>query len=150
MKWLLFGLVFVLATNLGHTQDAYIKLLRSDVKTRKLAIIANVMQFASEESKVFWPIYREYDAELSKIGDARMQLIKDYVRNYETMTDEKAKELIQTALKLDERTTTLKKKYLRRFDRVLPSKKVAKFLQLENQIDLLIDLQIASQLPLIK
>jgi hypothetical protein len=66
------------------------------------------------------------------------------------MTDEKAKELVQKALKLEGRRTKLKRKYFRKFDRVLSSKTVAKFFQLENQINLLIDLQIASELPLIK
>lgn len=150
MKRLLFALVFVLATNIGYAQDAYIKLLRSDVKTRKAAIIANVMQFTREESKTFWPIYREYDVELSKIGDARIALIEDYAQHYETITDDKARELVQRALKLEEKRNKLKKKYFKRFDRVLPSKTVAKFFQLENQINLLIDLQIASELPLIK
>jgi hypothetical protein len=87
-------IVFALAGAVGHAEDAYIKLLRSDVKARKLAIIANVMQFTSEESKAFWPVYREYDAELSNIGDSRIQLIKDYVQTYKTMADGKAKELI--------------------------------------------------------
>jgi hypothetical protein len=108
------------------------------------------MQFTNEEANAFWPVYREYEFEFAKIGDARIALIKDYARNYETMTDEKAKELIQKALKLEGRRTKLKRKYFRKFDRVLPSKTVAKFFQLENQINLLIDLQIASELPLIK
>jgi len=66
------------------------------------------------------------------------------------MTDEKAKELVDRALRLEGKRTKLKKKYFKKFDKVLPSKTVAKFFQLENQINLLIDLQIASELPLIK
>lgn len=150
MKKLVLISVFVLAANIGYPQDAYIELLRSDVKAKKVAIVTEVMHFTDEEAKVFWPVYREYELELAKIGDARIELIKDYARNYETMTDEKAKELIQRALKLEERRTKLKKNYFKKFDKVLPSRAVAKFFQLENQINLLIDLQIASELPLIK
>jgi len=150
MRKIMLTVVFVLVTAVGYAQEAYIELLRSDIKTKKVAIITEVMQFIDEEARAFWPVYREYDLELSKIGDARIELIKDYARNYETMTDEKAKELIQRALKLQERRTKLKKKYFKKFDKVLPSKPVAKFFQLENQINLLIDLQIASELPLIK
>lgn len=150
MKKLLLIIVFVLVTSVGYAQEAYIELLRSDVKTKKVAIVTEVMQFTNEEANAFWPVYREYEFEFAKIGDARIALIKDYARNYETMTDEKAKELIQEALKLEGRRTKLKRKYFRKFDRVLPSKTVAKFFQLENQINLLIDLQIASELPLIK
>jgi len=150
MKKLLLIIVFVLVSTVGYAQEAYIELLRSDVKTQKVAIITEVMQFTNEEGNAFWPVYREYEVELAKIGDTRIALIKDYAQNYETMTDEKAKELIQRALKLEERRTKLKKKYFRKFDKVLSSKTVAKFFQLENQINLLIDVQIASELPLIK
>ena len=150
MKKLLLIIVFVLVTSIGYAQEAYIELLRSDVKTKKVAIITEVMHFTNEEAKAFWSVYREYEFELSKIGDGRLELIKDYAQNYETMTDEKAKELIEKALKLEGKRTKLKRRYFRRFDRVLPSKTVAKFFQLENQINLLIDLQIASELPLIK
>jgi hypothetical protein len=150
MKKLLFVIIFVLANTVGHAQDAYIELLRSDIKTKKVAIITEVMQFTNEQAKAFWPVYREYDLELSKMGDARIALIRDYAQNYETMTDEKAKELIQRALKLEERRTKLKKRYFKKFDKALSSTTVAKFFQLENQINLLIDLQIASELPLIE
>ena len=150
MKKLLFVIVFVLATTVGYAQDAYIELLRSDVKTKKVAIITEVMHFTNEEANAFWPMYREYEFELTKIGDGRLELIKDYAQNYETMTDEKAKELVDRALRLEGKRTKLKKKYFKKFDKVLPSKTVAKFFQLENQINLLIDLQIASELPLIK
>jgi hypothetical protein len=150
MKKLLLIIVFVLASSGGYAQEAYIELLRSDVKTKKVAIITEVMQFTDEEAKAFWSVYREYDFELTKIGDGRLQLIKDYAQNYETMTDEKAKELVDRALRLEGKRTKLKKKYFKKFDKVLPSKTVAKFFQLENQINLLIDLQIASELPLIK
>lgn len=150
MKKLLLIMVFVLVSAVGYAQEAYIELLRSDVKTQKVAIITEAMQFTNEEGNAFWPIYREYEVDFAKIGDARIVLIKDYAQNYETMTDEKAKELVQRGLKLEERRTKLKKKYFRKFDKVLSSKTVAKFFQLENQINLLIDLQIASELPLIK
>ena len=150
MKKLLLIIVFILASGLGYAQEAYIELLRSDVKTQKVAIITEVMQFTNEEAEVFWPVYREYDFEQTKLGDARIELIKDYAENYETMTDQKAKEMVDGALTLQGKRIKLKKKYFKKFDKVLPSKTVAKFFQLENQINLLIDLQIASELPFIK
>ena len=96
------------------------------------------------------PVYREYVFELTKLGDARIALIKDYAQHYKSMTDEKAKELMKEVFKLEGKRTKLKKRYFKKLDRVLASKTVAKFFQLENQINLLIDLQIASELPLIK
>ena len=150
MKKLVFVLVFVLVNTVGYAEQAYIELLRSDVKTKKVAIITKIMQFTDEEANAFWTVYREYEFDLAKIGDEKLELIKDYAQNYETMTDEKAKDLIKEVFKMEANRTKLKKKYFRKFDRVLPAKTVAKFFQLENQILLLIDLQIASNLPLIK
>jgi len=130
--------------------DAYIEMLRSDVKTEKIAIITEVMDFTEEESSAFWPMYREYELDFSKLGDQRIALIKDYAAHYNEMTDEKAKELISTSIKLQEKRLSLQKKYFKSFQKVLPTIKAAKLIQLENQINLLIDLQIAAELPLIK
>ncbi|NIO05463.1 MAG: hypothetical protein GTN74_12870 [Proteobacteria bacterium] len=150
MKRLLLVIVFVLATTVAYAQDAYIELLRSDVKTKKVAIITQAMRFTEEEASAFWPLYREYELDLTKIGDERIALIKDYAQNYQAMTDEKAKKLAEKSFKLEGKRTKLKKKYFKKFDKVLPSRTVAKFFQLENQINLLVDLQMASKLPLIK
>ncbi|NIS81997.1 MAG: hypothetical protein GTO14_17720 [Anaerolineales bacterium] len=150
MKKLLMVGAFVLVATVVYAQDAYIELLRSDLRTEKVGIITQVMQFTAEEADAFWPVYREYELELTKLGDVRIGLIKDYVQHYETMTDAKARELVKKVLDLERKRTSLKKKYFNRFDRVLPSKTVAKFFQLENQILLLMDLQIASELPFIK
>jgi hypothetical protein len=153
MKKLLFitvALLFVNTFVYGEDIDAYIELLRSDVRTGKVAIITEAMDFTREESSVFWPIQRSYEAELSKILDERLSLIKDYARNYFSVTDEKAEELVKKSLKLEGKRTKLKKKYFKKLKKVIPATKAARFLQLENQIQRMIDLQISSQLPLIK
>ena len=66
---------------------AYAELLRSDVRAEKVAILTEVMEFTEAEDKAFWPIYREYDAEMSKLGDERVALIAEYARSYSTLTD---------------------------------------------------------------
>ncbi len=153
MKKLLFIIVALLLFNTvtyGGNVNAYIELLRSDVKTQKVAIIAEVMQFTKSESSAFWPIHREYEHELSGIIDDRIELIKDYAQNYDSLTDEKAKKLAKTVFALEKRRTKLKKKYFRKFERALSATIAAKFIQVENQINLLIDLQMYSELPFIK
>ncbi len=77
-------------------------------------------------------------------------MIKDYVQNYDNLTDGKARELARKVFSLEKRRTKLKKKYFKRFEKALSATIAAKFIQVENQINLLIDLQIASELPLIK
>ncbi|MCZ6754272.1 MAG: hypothetical protein O7E49_03065 [Gemmatimonadetes bacterium] len=131
-------------------QDAYVELLRSDVKTQRVAIITEVMQFSDSASAVFWPIYRDYEFEATKIGDDMLALIKDYAANYDSLSDEMAKDLAKRSLKIGDDRLKLRKKYFKRVEKALGSVTAAKFLQIENQIALLIDLQIAQSLPLIQ
>ena len=151
-KLLLIIIVLLLANSVsyGNGVDAYIQLLRSDARTQKAAVITEAMQFTDEESSAFWPVYREYELELSKIIDDRIELIKDYSQNYDILTEEKAKEIAKKVFAIEKRRTKLKKKYFKRFSKALSAIIAAKFIQVENQINLLIDLQIASELPLIK
>lgn len=148
LLWLI--ALLVVPTTLAAQQDAYIELLRSDVKTQRVGIITEVMQFDDSSSAIFWPIYREYEFEATKIGDDMLVLIKDYAANYDNLTDEMAKDLAARALKIDEADLKLRKKYFKKVEKELGSVTAAKFLQIENQINLLIDLQIAQSLPLIQ
>jgi hypothetical protein len=153
MKKLLFIIIVLLLANTvsyGKGVDAYIELLKSDMRTQKVAVITEAMQFTDKESSAFWPVYKKYEFELSEILDDRIELIKNYVQNYDNLTDEKARQLAKKVFALEKRRTKLKKKYFKRFEKALSSTIAAKFIQVENQINMLIDLQIASELPLIK
>jgi len=141
--------MIILLCSVSFAQEKYIELLRQDIKKEKVGIITEVMDFTEEQAGIFWPIYREYDLELTKIGDERLAMIKDYAEHYQTLTDEKAKELVEKAFQLQQKRIKLRRAYFKKMDKVLPSKVVAKFFQLEQQIILLLDLQIASELPLI-
>ena len=129
---------------------AYVELLRSDLRTQKVAIITEMMQFSEDEDAKFWPVYREYELELSKINDDRIALIVDYAGAYDKMTDAIADKLAARSLELESRRHALKEKYFTRLKSVLPTVTVVRFLQVENQILLLLDLQIAASLPVIK
>jgi hypothetical protein len=153
MKKLLLVIIVLLSVNTvsyGGGLDVYIELLKSDMRTEKVAVITEALQLTSEESSAFWPIHREYELELSKIIDDRIELIKDYAQHYDNLTNEKAKELAKTVFELEKRRTKLKKKYFKKVEKALSAVIAAKFIQVEKQINLLIDVQIASELPLIK
>ena len=129
---------------------AYVELMRADVMAQKVAFITELMEFTDVEDKAFWPIYREYDVELSKINDERVSGIEEYARNYEKVTDALADKLATKALELESRRTALKQKYYARFKSALSPKTAARFLQVENQLLMIIDLQIAAALPIVK
>jgi len=130
--------------------DSYLEMLRTDIRAEKVAVITEVMEFTDAESELFWPVYREYELELAKIFDQRLANIKNYAEHFEAIDDAKADELIKTAFKIDEKRTKLQKSYYSKFKKAVGAKRAAKFMQLEHQIDLLIDLQIAANLPLVE
>ena len=130
--------------------SAYAELLRSDVRAEKVAIITEVMGFTEAEDAAFWPIYREYDAEMAKLGDERVALIAEYAKNYEQMTDAVADGLATKALDLQRRRQAVEAKYYERVKAALKPKQALRYLQVEHQLLLLIDLQIAAALPIAK
>lgn len=140
-----------MSATLDDTRDinlrAYVELLRSDLRAQKVAIITEIMQFTEAEDEKFWPIYRDYETELGKINDDRMAMIKDYAEHYDALTDEVADRLATKALDLEARRHALTAKTYERCKAVMAPKTAARFLQVEHQIMLLLDLQIAAALP---
>ncbi len=151
MRMLALSLAFFCVTQAAYGQSAaYLELLRSDVRTNKVQLITESMQFTDEESTIFWPVYREYEFELTKLTDTRIAMIRDFAANYESLSDEKAKELAEGVFDLEQQRTQLQKKYFDKLDDILPTTTVARFFQVERHMNLLIDTQIAAQVPLIK
>jgi hypothetical protein len=130
--------------------DNYVEMLRADVKTQRQAIADAALDLADDKATVFWPVYRKYLLELDAWGDKRYALIKDYAASYETMTDEKAKSLADQALGNQESRVKLLKKYFKEFSKIIGAADAARLVQVESALNSLIDLQIASELPLIK
>ena len=129
--------------------EAYITLMRNDVRQQKAEIMGAVMVLSTNDAAKFWPIYSEYDAQLTKLNNQRVENIKDYARNYDQMTDAKADELIQKALAYQKERGDLLAKTYERVKQALGGVTAARFAQVENQLLLIIDLQITSSLPIV-
>jgi len=128
--------------------NSYIESLRADLRADKMDIITEAMRFNDQESKAFWPVYRKYEADVTKVNDQRLALIKLYSDKFITMTNADAKAVIDQSIEFESRRTDVKRKYAQEFQKAgLSSLTVAKFLQLEHRLDLLVDLKIASELP---
>lgn len=132
----------------GIDQD--VKLLRQDIRAKKKQLIAANLQLTPDQATRFWPVYDQYTAELSKINDQKYALIKDYADAWGTMTEEQASSLTTRGLAIDEQVAQLRIKYAPIFTKVVPSKTVATFFQLDRRVQMMIDLQLASQLPLVQ
>ena len=131
-----------------NTQE-YIALLRENVSAEKAKLVGSVMQFDAEDAAKFWPIYRDYEAELNKLNDLRVANIKEYARTYTEMTEAKADELIKDAMIFQKQRDELLGKYYERVKQELGAITAARFLMVEHQLLLIIDLKIVSSLPVV-
>jgi hypothetical protein len=138
----------VSAPEVAQNINQYIDLMRKDVRSQKSAIMDTVMQLDPDQAAKFWPIYRDYDAELKKLNDLRVANIKEYAKSYNTLTDAKADELIQNAISYQKQRMELLDKYYDRVKESLGAVTAARFVQVEQQLLLIIDLQIDSSLPI--
>jgi hypothetical protein len=119
------------------------------VRQQKDEMMGAVMQLSASDAAKFWPIYSEYDAELAKVNDLSVANIQEYSRTYSEMTDEKADELIQNAWAYEKQRSELLAKYYDRVKRALGATTAARFVQVERQLLLIIDLQVTSSLPIV-
>ena len=142
--------VFIVSPMAQEKPADNMQLVREKIKTDKKLFIAQNMNLTESEAKVFWPVYEDYQKELGKLVDKTVKLIDNYATNYQTMTEEAAKELINGYLTIEGERVTLMKSFLPKFRKVLPEKKVARYYQLENKIDAVVNYGLARQIPLVK
>ena len=134
----------------AQTADDYIEITRSLLKTEKKAAIAETMELSSAESEVFWPLYNEFNEKLYTIQSKRVKIIKDFAENFETLSDEKADELMTSYMGIKQEIMNLNKQYYKKFKKILPAGKAAKYFQAENKIAAIVDFQLASEIPFIE
>lgn len=143
------GVSYAQAGSSDAAYDQYVKLLRSDLRGDKKQFIALNMNLTPAEATKFWPLYDQYAGDAAKLYDARIKLIKEYAANYEKLTDATAADLNKRSIDNEEAFTKLRQNYVPLIGKVLPGKKAALFFQIEKRIALLIDLQIASEIPFV-
>lgn len=155
-----FGCMF-LAVPVAHAQaeankdsqtvsEQDVQLLRQDLRSQKKQLIAANLTLTDPEATKFWPVYDQYAAEMTKIGDQKYALIKEYSQNFGSLTDAQAQSLLNRSLALDEAIAQLRIKYAPIVSKVLPGTKAATFFQIDRRLSGLIDLQISSQIPLVQ
>jgi hypothetical protein len=141
--------VFIVPSMAQEKPADNMQLVREKIKTDKKLFIAENMNLMESEAKVFWPVYEDYQKELGKLLDKTAKLIDNYAANYETMTEEAAKGLIDGYLAIETERVTLMKSFLPKFRKVLPEKKVARYYQLENKINAVVKYELAKLIPLV-
>jgi hypothetical protein len=142
--------VVVLCAMVFAQEQSYIEVLKSDINTQRRALITSAMEFTAEEEKAFWPIYKEYEVEYDKLMDKEIQLIKEYAESYENMGDEVAKQLVKKNFENERAQLDLTEKYYQKFAKEFEIKRAVKLLQVLNRIELMINLQKVSNVPVLK
>jgi predicted outer membrane protein len=140
---------------LGVAQDKpadNMQILRDKIRADKKLVVATNMELTESEAKDFWPIYDQYQADLRKINQRMANLLESYADDYrnKSLTDDKAKKLINEATAIDQAEANLKSTYAPKLSKVLPVRKVVRYLQIENKIRAIVKYDIASGVPLVR
>ena len=132
------------------SDEQNLQLLRKDLRSQKKQIIAANLPLTDAEAQKFWPIYDQYTAEIVKINDSKLSLIKEYADKIATLTDAQAQSIMERWTAADDAAVQLRNKYIPIMEKVLSGKKTALFFQLDRRMAILMDLQVASEIPLVE
>ena len=135
----------------AQTVDTWTALqqVQADLKADRQAVVAANLPLSDGESKAFWPVYKQYRGEVEKVGERTVKLIAAYAANYETMDDAKADAFFKESLAIDNDRLAVRQKYVPKVRAVLPAQKAARFFQIENKLDAIVNVTLASEIPLV-
>ena len=128
------------------------QILRDKIKADKKLVVATNMELTESEAKDFWPIYDQYQKDLQKINQRIANVLEGYAADFrgKSLTDEKAKKLIEEAVAIEQAEANLKSTYAPKLSKVLSVKKVARYLQIENKIRAVVKYDLAQGVPLVR
>ena len=142
--------VFAVAVVSAQTADDAIQLTRSAIQTERQAVVAANLGLNESESAVFWPMYRDYRNAVEQAADARVDILTRLFSNYETLTDDEAMSLLNDHLAFEKEMLKIRTSYAKKMSKVLSGRTVARFFQIENKMDAIIDYEMAGEIPLVK
>ncbi len=133
----------------NNIKDQDIEMLRANLRAQRKQIMAENMTLTADEATKFWPIFDQYRREAIKPNDERWAVIKEYAANYDTMTDAQAQDYMKRATAVDQELLALRMHYVPIFEKVISAKKTALWYQIDRHIDLMINLQLSAQIPMV-
>lgn len=136
-------------TDTGIQIEKDLELIRRDLRSEKKKIIALNVPLTEAEATKFWVVYDQYAEDMRKINDEFYKIIKEYAQNQKTLTDEQAISMVKRWSDLQVEQAKTRQKYVPQFEKVIPGKKAALFLQIDRRLYALMDLQVASEVPLV-
>jgi hypothetical protein len=145
------NMIWIVSPVLSQDKPAdNMQILRDKIKADKKMLVAANMELTESEAKAFWPVYEQYQNELFLLRSRTVKLIKDYADAYETVSNDKAKKLLNEFMIIDSLGPKLRQAYLPKFRKVLPEVKVVRYYQIENKINAALMYELATNIPLMK
>jgi hypothetical protein len=129
--------------------DKAIEVMRKDARAGKADILGKTLALDSQQAAAFWPIYKQYEAELATVNNERVAIVQDLAEHFDSLDDAKARGLLDRQVAYEDKRLALTKKYKDLMLKALPAKTVARFLQVDSRLNKLTDLAIASEIPLV-
>ncbi len=148
----IFALLGLLISSSALAQQAreQVELSRSVIQTERQFIVTSNMGLTEQEAEAFWPVFKDFQEALRKVSDRRADLILELAKEFNSLSGEKAQEMLKESLSIQAERTKLKQKFIGRFNKVLPPKKVVRYFQIENKLDSVINYELAARIPLVR
>ena len=118
------------------------------IRAEKKLMVSKNLKLTKMEAAGFWPVYDDFQKELQRLNGRRAKVIETYAKNYETLSNKLAKDLLAQALTLDEARANMKKLYFLKFKKVLPANKMVRYYQLESRLETVIRYELGTRIPL--
>jgi hypothetical protein len=143
------ALVATAAPSFAQSATDEIELVRVIIEAERKVVVATNMNLSDAESEAFWPVYNEFETAVRSVNDKRLKILIELSRNFETLTDEQAIDLLEEHFKFQQERVKVRKSYMKKFKKVLSGKQLARFYQIDGKIDTIIDFDIARAVPLV-
>jgi len=147
-RLLMLTLLLLPLQGMATEDDDNRELAREAIHANKKLVVAANMNLNANEKEGFWAVYEDYQKDLGKLYERSADLIEDFAINFETLSDKKASELMESYLKIEKDSIKLKRSYLGKFKKVLPAQKVLRYYQIENKIEAIINYELVDKIPL--
>ena len=150
--------IVMLAIGVAFATPAYsqdkaadtMQIVKEKLKADKKLLVAENLELTEPEAKAFWPVYESYQQDLDKVNQRLGNVIKEYARKFQSLTNDDADKLLTDAVAVEVERVKLMETYLPKVKQALPAKKAALYYQLESKIRAIINFELAANIPLVQ
>jgi vacuolar-type H+-ATPase subunit H len=142
-----FGILFA-ASAFAQSDTDVLSSARTQIQADRKAVVAKAMGLTDEQGTKFWPVYSEYRESMRKVDDKLVQLANEYFQNTDKMTDQESQGMLSQWMNLNAEKVNVRKGYVKKFSKAIPTNKVIRFYQIENKMDAVINYELAASIPL--